>query len=92
MRTPRSASSSRPSAASSGSRWGLRRATTCAATSGAGTSSRRSALGSERMSSVTSSLRNEGTSQSNPAGWICPSASSGTATVTPSRSLPGSKR
>ena len=44
-----------------------RRATTSRATSGAGTRSRRSALGSDRISAVTSSSRSPGTCQSNPA-------------------------
>ena len=59
-RTPRSASSSRASASSSGSLRGLTRRSTSAATSGTGTSGLRSSFGSERMSAVTSSSRSAG--------------------------------
>ena len=63
---------------------------TAAATSGTGTSDRRSSLGSERISAVTSSGRSAGTSQSKPIGLSCGNHFSGTCTVTPSRAAPGS--
>ena len=64
---------------------------TSRATSGAGTSSRRSDLGSDRIISVTSSARSPGTCQENSAGLTWLSRLSGMSTVTPSVSLPGSK-
>ena len=91
MRTPRSRSSSRASASSSGSLRGFIAASAAAATSGTGTSGRRRSFGSERISAVTSSGRSAGTSQSKPIGLSCGSSLSGTWTVTPSRAAPGSK-
>ena len=63
-----------------------------AATEGTGTSARRTSLGSERISVVTSSPRSAGTSQSKPSARSRGRTLSGTWTVTPSCSLPGSKR
>ncbi len=64
---------------------------TTRATSGAGTRSRRSALGSDLIISVTSSVRSPGTCQENSAGLTWLSLLSGISTVTPSAWLPGSK-
>ena len=61
-----------------------------AAQLGAGMKLRRIALGSERISSVTSSWRSPGTCQSKPSGSTWLSTARGTWTVTPSASLPGS--
>ena len=63
---------------------------TCAPTSGAGTSRRRTRLGSARMVATTSSGRIPGTSQSKPPGASRPSTSTGTRTLTPSSVAPGS--
>ena len=65
-------------------------ASTSRATSGAGTNSRRSALGSDRISSVTSSWRRPGTCQENSSGVAWFSVFSGMSIVTPSASVPGS--
>ena len=67
-----------------------RSARTWRATSGAGTSSRRTILGSDRISSVTSSSRRPGTCQENSSGLAWLSVFSGMSMVTPSASLPGS--
>ncbi len=64
---------------------------TCAATSGTGTSGRRSSFGSERISVVTRSSRKAGTSHSKPCARSPASSGSGTCAVTPSCSAPGSK-
>ena len=62
---------------------------TARAVSGAGTNARRRSLGSDLMSSVTSSSRRPGTCQlsSSPLTWL--SAASGMSTVTPSSRSPG---
>ena len=89
--TPRSDRSSRATASRRSPDGCPRRATTSRATSGAGTRSRRSALGSDRIISVTSSARSPGTCQENSAAFTWLSLLSGMSTVTPSVSLPGSK-
>ena len=91
-RTPRSRPSSAATASAKRPLRGFSAACTSAATSGTGTSRRRASLGSERISAITSSSRNAGTSQSKPASRSCGSTFSGTCTVTPSCSAPGSKR
>ena len=63
----------------------------CHATSGAGTRSRRRALGSDLIISVISSVRSPGTCQENSAAFTWLSLLSGMSTVTPSVWLPGSK-
>ena len=59
-------------------------ARTWAPTSGAGTSWRRTRLGSARIVATHSSARIPGTSQSKPSGLSLPSTSTGTWTLTPS--------
>ena len=63
---------------------------TWAPTSGAGTSWRRTRLGSARIVATHSSARIPGTSQSKPSGARRPSTSTGTWTLTPSSGWPGS--
>ena len=91
-RTPRSRSSSRDMvslmSAPGGAPSSLARISR--ATFGAGTSSRRTFFGSERISSVTSSSRRPGTCQENSSGRAWLSVLSGMSMVTPSDSLPGS--
>ncbi|KZX19702.1 hypothetical protein ACH61_03202 [Rathayibacter tanaceti] len=58
----------------------------------AGTTFRRRCLGSALIIAVTSSARSPGTSQSKPSGVTRGSSASGTCTVTPSSSVPGSNR
>ena len=83
-------SSSAASTSSSGPSAGPIFSSTEAAQLGAGMKLRRIALGSERISSVTSSWRSPGTCQSKPSGSTWLSTARGTWTVTPSASLPGS--
>ncbi len=77
---------------SSGSVPGSRVASTARAVSGAGTKLRRRSFGSERISAVTSSSRSAGTCQANSSPPRRASTSTGTCTVTPSSSAPGSNR
>ena len=83
-------SSSRPRTSSSGPSAGPIRARAEVAQLGAGMKLRRIALGSDRISSVTSSWRSPGTCQSKPSGSTWLSTARGMWTVTPSASLPGS--
>ena len=69
---------------SSGRAAAAARASTAAAVSGTGTSGRRSSFGNARISVVTSSSRSPATSHSKRSARSCPSAASGTCTVTPS--------
>ena len=64
----------------------------CAARSGAGPTCRRRDFGSVRISSVISSKRIPGTSQSNPEGRARTSSDNGIRTLTPSSTVPGSNR
>ena len=64
----------------------------CLATSGAGPSVRRTALGSERISASTFSATRPGTSHASRSSVTWASPSRGTVSVMPSRSAPGSKR
>ena len=59
---------------------------------GPGTKLRRNSFGSERISAVTSSSRKAGTCQANSSPPRRASTSTGTCTVTPSSTAPGSKR
>ena len=77
---------------SSGCWRGLTFSSTFAAISGTGTSRLRRSFGRLRMSAMTSSARSAGTSHSNPSLLSCGRVLSGTWTVTPSCSVPGSKR
>ena len=86
------ATQGRGHASSRGPSAGPTASSTAAANVGAGTKLRRTALGSDRISSVTSSSRSPGTDQSKASGSIRATAASGTWTVTPSDSAPGSKR
>ncbi len=80
------AASAGPSAPAVGSSSGR----TALAWSGAGTMSRRTPLGSDRMRAVTSSSRKPGTCHSKPSAVTWLSRSTGTCTVTPSAADPGS--
>ena len=89
-RSPVNCRSSRASPSVSNPVPGVSAPSTARAVSGTGTKLRRTALGSDRISAVTSSSRRPGICQSKPVGVNCPSSGSGMCTVTPSAAVPGS--